>query len=62
MQLIHEVVAVLLKHGFSHKLLSQENMDPTSLAHLLHCESEAGCKLLGLGLWGDGAPTQMGWE
>ena len=58
MQWIHEVVAVLLKHGFRDKLLSTENMDPLSLAHLLHCESEAGCKLQGLGLWGDGAPTQ----
>ena len=57
-QLLHEVVAVLLKYGFRDELLSKENMDPASLAHLLHCESEAQCGLLGLGLWGDGAPTQ----
>ena len=33
-------------------------MDPVSLAHLQHCESEALCELLGIGIWGDGAPTQ----
>ena len=31
-------------------------MDPNSLAHLRTCEAAAGCKLLGLGLWGDGMP------
>ena len=58
MQLIHEVVAVLLKHGFKEKLLERGNFDPLSLAHLVHCEGEAGCELLGVGIWGDGAPTQ----
>ena len=58
MQLIHEIVAVLLKHGSIDKLMSSENMDPLSKEHLLHCETSAMCKLLGIGLWGDGAPTQ----
>ena len=58
MQLIHEVVAVLLKHGFKDKLLETDHMDPLTLEHLRHCELDAGCKLLGLGIWGDGAPTQ----
>ena len=58
MQLIHEVVAVLLRFGFKDKLLATDHMDPLTLDHLRHCESEALCKLLGIGLWGDGAPTQ----
>ena len=58
MQLIHEVVAVLLKYGFKDKLLKTDHMDPLTLEHLRHCEIEAGCDLLGMGLWGDGAPTQ----
>ena len=57
-QLAHEVVAVLLQHGFRDKLLARDRFDPLTLEHLLHCESQAGCDLLGLGLWGDGAPTQ----
>ena len=57
-QLAHEVVAVLLRNGFRDKLLSKDNFDPLSLEHLIHCETEAGCDLLGIGLWGDGAPTQ----
>ena len=58
MQLIHEVVAVLLKHGFREKLMCRDHFDPLSLEHLLHCETQAACELLGIGLWGDGAPTQ----
>ena len=57
-QLIHEVVAVLLKHGYSEKLMETDNMDPLTLEHLQHCCQEAGVDLLGLGIWGDGAPTQ----
>lgn len=57
-QLVHEIVAVLLKHGFREPMLSTEHMDPLSLQHLQHCQREAGCDFLGLGLWGDGAPTQ----
>ena len=58
MQLLHEVVTVLHKHGFLAPLLAKDNLDPLTLEHLLHCEKDAGCELLGIGLWGDGAPTQ----
>jgi hypothetical protein len=58
MQLIHEVVAVLLRYGFKDKLLATDGMDPLTLEHLQHCEVQSACKLLGIGLWGDGAPTQ----
>ena len=58
MQLLHETIAVLLKHGVGEKLLETASMDPLSLAHLHTCEADAGCKLLGFGIWGDGAPTQ----
>ena len=57
MQLPHEVVAALLKHGFKEKLLETRRIDPLTLAHLQECEAEAGCQLLG-SHWGDGAPTQ----
>ena len=59
MQLVHEVVAVLLKNGFKNVILDTSNMDPLTLEHLDHCKLKAGCtEMLGLGLWGDGAPTQ----
>ena len=58
MQLLHEIVAVLLKFGDEKHILATALMDPNTLGHLRHCEAEAGCKLLGLGMWGDGAPTQ----
>ena len=58
MQLIHEVVATLLNYGIADKLLAKDRFDPLTLKHLLDCESMAGCELLGVGLWGDGAPTQ----
>ena len=58
MQLVHEIVAVLCQHGFKDKLLDVSQMDPQSLVHLRNCETDAGAQLLGLGIWGDGAPTQ----
>ena len=59
MQLIHEIVTVLTKHGFKDKLLDTSQMDPLTLEHLDFCKLESGCaELLGIGLWGDGAPTQ----
>ena len=58
-QLIHEVVAVLLKHGFKSQLLDVSNMDPLTLEHLDYCKLQAAIReLMGLGIWGDGAPTQ----
>ena len=31
-------------------------MDPLSKLHLQRCEREAGSRLVGVGIWGDGAP------
>ena len=56
-QLVHEIVAVLCQHGFKDKLLDVSQMDPQSLVHLRNCETDADAQLLGVGLWGDGAPT-----
>ena len=52
----HEIVQVLEDSGSVEKLLETDGMDPPSLVHLDECEHEAGCALLGLGLWGDGCP------
>ncbi len=57
-QLIHEIVAVLKKFGTLDKIMETANMDPLTKEHLLSCEAKALCKLLGIGIWGDGAPTQ----
>jgi len=58
MQLIHEVVSCLVRFGHLDKILATSHMDPLTKQHLEYCEAEAQCKLLGIGLWGDGAPTQ----
>jgi hypothetical protein len=58
MQLPHEILSVLLKFAVGGKLQERAGMDPLTLQHLQHCEAQAGCALLGVGLWGDGAPTQ----
>ena len=42
MQLIHEVLAVLLKNGIKEKLLDRSNFDPLSLQHLINFETQAG--------------------
>ena len=52
----HELVNCLCKHGNINTIMGIDAMDPNSLAHLRKCEAAAGCKLLGLGLWGDGMP------
>jgi hypothetical protein len=57
-QLLHEIVAVLKKYGSIDKIMETANMDPLSKEHLVSCEAKALCKLLGIGIWGDGAPTQ----
>ena len=59
-QLLHEIVAVLKKYGSIDKIMETANMDPLTKEHLVSCEAKALCKLLGIGIWGDGAPTQ--WE
>ena len=59
LQIPHEVISVLLKNGIRSKLLDRSNMDPLSLAHLLDVELKTQLKeLLGIGVWGDEAPTQ----
>jgi hypothetical protein len=52
----HEYINCLVKHGDLETLLNADGMDPRTLAHLRHCESEAGCRLLGVGFWGDEVP------
>ena len=52
----HEILATLGQHGNITHMLCKDGLDAVSRAHLLHCEAEAGCPLIGLGLWGDGAP------
>ena len=54
----HEVIGALVKYSDIDALLGTVSMDPLSKAHLSKCEAEAGCKLLGIGLWGDGVPCQ----
>ena len=52
----HEVLAVMHRVGDEDKLYDRAGYDPLTLQHLLKCEASAGCQLLGVGLWGDGAP------
>ena len=54
----HEVIGAIVSASDLQTLLSTVSMDPLSHAHLTKCEAEAGCKLLGLGIWGDGVPCQ----
>ena len=58
MQLPHEIVAVLKRYGIREKLLATDGLDPLTLKHLQECQRQADCVLMGIGLWGDGAPTQ----
>ena len=52
----HEIVQVLQQTSVLEKLLAADGMDPVALEHLDSCEQDAGCPLLGLGLWGDECP------
>ena len=56
MLLPHEMLATLVRFGDREVIYNVDGMDPHTLAHLRYCEREAGCRLVGLGLWGDGAP------
>ena len=53
----HEYIAKLVKYGDLDVLLNTSRLDPISSAHLQYCEGEAGCKLVPIGLWGDGVPV-----
>ena len=52
----HEIVHVLDKQSAKAKLMEVQGMDPLTRQHHSACEEEAHCKLLGLGMWADGAP------
>ena len=52
----HEVLAVMKRRGKDEFLYDVSGCDPVTLQHLRFCEGEAGGQLVGLGLWGDGAP------
>ena len=52
----HELLATLAKYADKNHMLSKEGLDSGSKEHLLYCEAKAGRPLVGLGLWGDGAP------
>ncbi len=53
----HECIAKLVKYGDLEVLLKTTRLDPNTLAHLQYCEGEAGCRLVPIGLWGDGVPV-----
>ena len=55
-RLPHEYVECLHKHGNLDALLGTSEMDPKTLAHLQECKEDAGCDLLGIGVWGDEMP------
>ena len=52
----HEVLAVMKKIGQDEFLYDVSGGDPVTLQHLRFCEGKAGGQLVGIGLWGDGAP------
>ena len=52
----HEIVKVLAEQGLPEKIEERAGLDPLALEHLLECEQEAACKLIGIGLWADGTP------
>ena len=55
-QLPHEYIYLLAKLGDLEALLETTGLEPISHGNLAHCQAQAGCKLLPLGLWGDGVP------
>ena len=52
----HEIVARLYSLATVDKIFETISMDRFTRDHLEECELKAGCRLLGLGLWGDGVP------
>ena len=54
----HEIIGAVLKSADLDTLMSTANMDPLTKTHLHKCQAEAGCELLGIGLWTDGIPCQ----
>ena len=52
----HEILHAIQNISVLEKLHETEGMDPLTKAHHQSCEQQAGCRLLGLGLWADGTP------
>ena len=52
----HEILEALAKAGDVEALYQCDNMDVCTQRHLRRCETNAGCRLVGLGLWCDGCP------
>ena len=52
----HEIVHALERTSVLEKLMALDGMDTLTREHLLSCELEAQCKLLGIGIWADGTP------
>lgn len=52
----HELLALIARVSDNDKIYDSAGLDPRSLDHLRACEAIAGTRLVGLGLWGDGAP------
>ena len=53
----HEYIETLARLGSLECLLATEGLDPLSREHLEHCQRRAQCRLVALGLWGDGVPV-----
>ena len=54
----HEIIGAIAKHADFDELMSTVAMDPQSKKHLQKCQVEAGCEVLGVGIWGDAIPCQ----
>jgi hypothetical protein len=52
----HECLSKMADLGSQEGLFQREGLDLLSRQHLEKCEALAGCPLLPLGLWGNGAP------
>ena len=52
----HDIMALIIRVSDAEKVYDSEGLDPRSAAHLRACETAVGTRLVGLGLWGDGAP------
>lgn len=56
LMLPHEILEAMARLGNTEALYEQAGLDPRSLDHLRSCEARRGCRLVGVGLWSDGAP------
>ena len=52
----HELLQTLARQGDAAALYDVTNMDIKTKEHLEYCVRQAGCPLIGLGLWCDGCP------